>query len=255
MARQRPGIAEEDPGRLARRLRGRGDMPERVEVGRIVEPAGDPEAVRQVGRADEEDVDAVDGGDLGGVLDGARRLDLDDPQDPPVDRLDVRVTELAEPGASGREREPAAPVGRVAHPRDRLARLLREVDARDHDPVRAEIEGTADAQPLTGLRPDERGGPRGTDRVEVRQELGFGADPVFEVDDQPVEAGARDQLGGHRRAEPGERAEQRLPGTQSVVQVDDARDGREGGGIGHGVHDARRAALSCCGCGRGTPRH
>ena len=57
-------------------------MAEGVEVARVVEPAGDAEAVRQVGRADEQDVDAIDRGDLGGVLDRAPGLDLDDAQDP-----------------------------------------------------------------------------------------------------------------------------------------------------------------------------
>ena len=74
-------VVEQDAGRLAGRLGHRRDVADRIEVARVVEPPGDAEAVRQVGRPDEQDVHAVDGGDLRGVLDGARRFDLDDAGD------------------------------------------------------------------------------------------------------------------------------------------------------------------------------
>ena len=66
-------------------LAGPSDPLERVQVARVVELARDAEAVGQVGRPDEQDVDAVERGDLVGVADRARRLDLDDADDPLVD--------------------------------------------------------------------------------------------------------------------------------------------------------------------------
>ena len=229
MAWQRGRVAEQDAGRLAGALRSGHDALERGEVVRVVELPGDPEAVRQVGRADEQDVDAVDRGDLLGVLDRAPRFDLDDPEQPPVDRLDVGVAELAETCAAGRQGQPAHAVGRVAHERDRLARLLGQVHPRDHDPVRTEVERAPDPQPLARGRADDRRGARAAHRVEVGQQLRFGRAAVLEVDDQPVEAGAGQDLGGDRRADHGERAVDGLAGLQPDVEIDDAGDGRRAG--------------------------
>ena len=67
------GVVEQDPGCLAGGF-GRGEHGlHRVEIARVVEPTGNAEAVRQVRRADEQDVDAIDRGDLRGVLDSARQ--------------------------------------------------------------------------------------------------------------------------------------------------------------------------------------
>ena len=67
--------------------------------------------MRQVGRSDKQHVDAVDRGDLGGVLDRAPRLDLDDPENPAVDRLDLGMAELAETGAAVESASPRTPSG------------------------------------------------------------------------------------------------------------------------------------------------
>jgi hypothetical protein len=61
---------------------------------------------RSVG-PDEQDVDAVEGGDLGGVLNGQRRLDLEDADDRGVQARDVGVSDLAQLRAARREGEPA----------------------------------------------------------------------------------------------------------------------------------------------------
>ena len=95
----------QDPGGLAVALAGRDDGPQRVQVGRLVEAAGDAEPVRQVGRADEQHVDLLERGDLVRVGDRARRLDLDDADDPLVDDPgDVGVAERAHVRAAGPER-------------------------------------------------------------------------------------------------------------------------------------------------------
>ena len=155
------------------------------------------------------------------------------------------MAELAQARAARRKGEPATPVGRVAHERDGLAGLVGTINPGDHDPVRTEVEGPPDPQSFAGLGPDERGGRRGTQGVEVGQQVGFGPDAVLEVDDHPVEPGAADELGRHRRAEPGKRPEQRLTRLQSGVEVDDARNRRRRGCLGHGrMMPARAAARS-----------
>ena len=156
---------------------------------------------------------------------------------------DVGVAEPAQPCTTGRQRQAAGTVRRVAHERDRFAGLLGEVDPRDHDPVRPEIERPTDPQPLPGLRPDERSRGRRPGRVELAEQVGLGAGAVLEVDHQPVEPGPGDQLGRDRRPEPDERAEQRLAGAEPVAEVDEAGDGRGGELICHdAMMPGRRSA-------------
>ena len=75
------------------------------------ELAGDPERVRQVGRADEQHVDAVDRGDLVGVTQAADGLDLDDPDDALVEALDVGVATAPRPAPRTRVATPRIPAG------------------------------------------------------------------------------------------------------------------------------------------------
>ena len=117
----------EQPSRLARCLGHGRDVADRVEIAAVVELAWDTEAMRQVGRADEQDVHAVDRGELRGVLDGARQFDLDDACDLGVDRADVGVGPLPEARAAHGQGESARPVRRVVHERDRLGDLGRGV--------------------------------------------------------------------------------------------------------------------------------
>ena len=100
--------------------------------------------------------------------------------------------------------------------------------------MRPEIQGPADAQPLARGRSDKGRRPGGAHRVEVGQQSPLGPGAVFQIDDQPVETGAREELRRDGRSEPGECAVQRLPGAESRVEVDEAGDGRQGGRIGHG---------------------
>src|SRR6185437_9506576 len=72
------GRAEEDPRGLAGISGGADDSRDRVAVLGRVELAEDPHREREVGRADEDDVDAGYGGDPLDLLDGAGRLDLRD---------------------------------------------------------------------------------------------------------------------------------------------------------------------------------
>ena len=155
------------------------------------------------------------------------------------------MAERAETRATGRQGEPASPVGWIAHERDGLAGLIGTIHPGDHDPVRAEVERPPDPQSLAGLGSHESGGDRGAQCVKVGQQVGLGPGAVLEIDDHPVEPGAADELGRHRRAEPGEGPEQGLTGLQSRVKVDDARDGYRRRCLGHArMMPARAAARS-----------
>ena len=83
---------------------------------------------------------------------------------------------------------PADPGRRVAHPGQRLGDLGGRLEARDHQPVGAEVERPADAQAL-GRRDAHHGGRRrALDRQQLGVEVGLGAHAVLEVDEGPVEA-------------------------------------------------------------------
>ena len=85
-----------------------------------------------------------------------------------------------------------------------------------------------------------RGRRRGAHRVEVGEQVRFGRAAVLEVDDQPVEPGAGQDLGRDRRRRPWRRRRQGLAGLQPGAEVDEAGDGRQGGLVGHATHDACR---------------
>ena len=122
VASQHAGVVDQDPGRLAVALAGGHDRADRVEIARVVEPPGHAQAMRQVGRPDEQDVDLLERGDLVGAVDGARRLDLDDADDPLVDDAgDVGVAERAHVGAAGPQGDAPLADRRVAQVRDGLA--------------------------------------------------------------------------------------------------------------------------------------
>src|SRR6478609_7428633 len=148
-ARGRRAVAEQDAGALPV---GAADGDHAVELGeevRVLDPARDAHRVRQVGWSDEQDVDAVDGRDRVSRVDGGGRLHLEHAEDRRVhDCRDVRVRSLPEARAAGHERHAADAVGRVAQPRDAVACLVGRADLREHDPVRAEVKGPVDAQPL-----------------------------------------------------------------------------------------------------------
>ena len=79
------------------------------------------------------------------------------------------------------------------------------------------------------------------DRVQVGHELRFGREAVLEVDDQPVEADAGEDLRDDRRTEDGERPVQGLASFEAAAQVDEPRDRGEAvtiSRVGHAGHDA-----------------
>ena len=108
VARNDGGVVDEDARGLALRPARGDDAVQRAEVVGVLELARDPEGVGQVRRADEQDVDPVDRGDLVGVAQAADRFDLDDSDDTLVQAMNVRVADdpearAADPGRDARK--------------------------------------------------------------------------------------------------------------------------------------------------------
>src|SRR5215212_11843649 len=99
----------------------------------------------QVGRADEEDVHAVDPGDLVGLLERPGRLDLDDPDDALVQPMDVGMAYGAEARPAHAGRDATNAVWRIAQERDGFAGVGRALESGHHDPERPHVERSADS--------------------------------------------------------------------------------------------------------------
>ena len=109
-----------------------------------------------------------------------------------------------------KKRDPAAARGPVVQrARPRLG-LLGRVDLRAHHALDAEVERPRGAPAHVGLDAHQRVHARGGRAQQLAEQLRLVAAAVLEVDEQPVEAGQPERLGGQRAAERQERAEQRL---------------------------------------------
>ena len=231
MARDDGRVVQQDAGRLAGGLGDRRDVADRLEVAGSSKRPGTPRLCdRSAGPTNRTSTPSM------AAISAACSTALGDsiwmiPRIVRVDRPDVGVGPLAEAGATGREREPAGAVGRVAHERDRLADLVRRVHARDHQ--RRARRGRGHARCAAARRTAAGRAPRSR-VVPIAWRLATSSDSVveavLEVDDQPVEADAGQDLGRDRRPERRERAVEGLAGWRRLAQVDEARDGGEGGG-------------------------
>ena len=155
------------------------------------------------------------------------------PSDPVVDAP-------ASSGVRQRRRSPAPrvpaatpriPAGGIAHPGQRLAhRLGRGLQARDHQPVRAEVQDPADAHPLGRHDAHERRRRRGLDRHQLREEVRLGRHAVLEVHHDPVVAGPGDDLRRDDRAEVENRPMVGSPARTRRRRSERGGIGRGGGG-------------------------
>ena len=146
--------------------------------------------------------------------------------------------DLAVAAAARPERHAPDPGRRIAHPGERLGDLGGGLEARDHQPVRAQVERPADPQPLGRRDPHDRGGRRALDGEQLGVEVGLGAHAVLEVDSA--------QSNPARATSSAATTEPRLtnapivgsPGQHAAAQVGARREGRDGGGgligVGHG---------------------
>ncbi len=153
------------------------------------------EAGREVGGADEEAVDAVDGGDrLEGVEAGAG-LDLDDQAELLLGAGEV-VGDAAVAGGAGQRRDAAHAARRVAHGGDGGLGLGGGLDVGDEQRLRADVEEALDQRGVVDLRADDRGQRIGREGLELGEDAELVAGRMLGVEQQPVEAGAGDRLGG-----------------------------------------------------------
>ena len=212
---------------------GRDHPVQRVDERRLVEPAGHAHRVRQVGRADEQDIHPVDRGDRIRCLHRRERFDLEHAGQALVSLPDLRVRGLEEPAAAVGQRHAPDPGRWEAHPGQRLLHLGDRLEPGDHQPVGAHVQRPADAKPLRGGDPDERRRRRALDREQLGVEIRLRAHAVLEVHDQPVEARPGEQLRARERAEIGEGAEGDPTREHAAAEVGAGGQGRGGRQGGH----------------------
>src|SRR5579863_2194899 len=126
----------QDPRGLSAHAARVGDGPHPLRIGRVVEVPETPERLAQVGRADEEHVDAVHRPDRLRGLERFWALDLDHHQQK-VCHVLHRSRSAAERRTAVHEGHAAGPGRWIARRGHRGARLFGRVDARHHDPGRA----------------------------------------------------------------------------------------------------------------------
>ncbi len=178
--------------------------------------------MRSVG-SDEEDVHAVDRGELGGVLDRRRILDLHDEREPTALRADIAMPDPPEFCAARQQGNPPHTVGVVADERDGVAHLGRRLEPGHHDAGRAQVERPAHPQAGVHLDADERGHAGGLGRIQLRKQVGLRARSVLEVDEQPVKAGKSGQLNSLGRTEVQERADEQIAAQDPFAEPDPSR--------------------------------
>ena len=158
---------------------------------------GVAEARGEIGRPDEDAVDAIDGGDRLAGLDLNQQAELL----LGVGRVAGDATEAGGP-CQGRDAADAA--RRIAHGRDRNRRCLGRLHVGDQQGLGTDVEEAIDEDGIVGRWPDDRGGV-GCRCLQLRQHGQGIAWAVLGVEEQPVIAGAGEKLGdvgpGQRRPE------------------------------------------------------
>jgi hypothetical protein len=144
----------------------------------LVELPEYPHGVRQIGWADKQHIHAWGRGDCLRVFDGERRFDLHNVQQIRA-ILHVPFQVCAVQACTVRESKSADAAAGVVHSVHRLSRLLRGVDARKHDAVRAEIENPVGALALTSFHADDGRTAGSGECLHLRQGLRLTSSPVF----------------------------------------------------------------------------
>lgn len=183
-------VAHEDAGVFAGTAGGGDDAGEAVRERRSVAVAVDGEVVGEIGGSDEQHIDAVDGGDGIGVFDAAQGFDLGEEE---RGRNRIGRAQAVVVGA-GRARQSAATARRIVHRLQAGARLIGRLDVGHHDAGGTPIEGMQDEVGVRCADAHDRQGGRAADGLEIGEECGFGAGAVFEIEEEPVEAGERGEF-------------------------------------------------------------
>jgi hypothetical protein len=159
---------------------------------------------REVGRADQDAVDPLDGRDLLDVLDRCRRLDLHEERDRRRGIREVAIDAIPPRGASERAADTPDPVRGIPHGAHHGLSLLGRVDHGDEQVLHAEVEVLLDGDRVAERRAHERGHRVGGDRLQLREDRLEAVRRVLGIDEYDVESAARGDLGVHRarRAHP-----------------------------------------------------
>ena len=175
----------------------------------MVEIAEHAHGMRQVGRADEQHVHAVNGRNGFHGLNRGWRLDLDDGDQRRRPRHIGTEVGAVSAGAV-RKRHAAHARRRIAHGGDGSLRFGRRLDAWEHDSVGAEIEDPMDALPRRRFHAHNGKRSTGRQSLNLGQHVALIAGAVLEIDQPPVVAGVGHQFSGRRRSERKKTAQYRL---------------------------------------------
>ncbi len=189
------GVRSQDAGGLARRADAAHRVLDRRDHVGVSGLADVAEARRQVRRADEDAVDAVDRGDLLEPVERLARLDLHEQAEFLGGPLGV-ARNPPEPRGSRQARHAAHTLGRVARRCDGGPRLVRVLHVGDQQGLRAEIEEALDQDRVVAGGTHHRRHVVGRHRLKLRKHGEWVARRVLCVEQQPVVARARRRLGG-----------------------------------------------------------
>ena len=156
---------------------------------------------REIGGADEQRVDALDGGDLVQRLERVEAFDLQD-QAELVARRGGIILDGAEAGSAGQAGHASDAAGGVVHCGDGAAGLFGRADVRYHQRLRALIEVALDQGGVV-VGDADRGRDLGVggDGLQAGQDVGNLHHRMLGVDQHPVEAEIGQKLGPDRAAE------------------------------------------------------
>src|SRR5262245_2385029 len=187
-------VRRQDPGRLAARADAADrvvDLRQNRGVRRLARVA---EGGVEIGRSDEDPVDAVEPRDRLDLVDRRLGLELDQHAELLVRALRV-VLDPAEPGRPRRAAHSAHACRRVARIGDGLARLVDRLDERDQQGLRADVEHALDRDHVVpGHAHDRMHGVR-RDRLQLAEHHVELVRRVLGVDEEPVEARAGARFG------------------------------------------------------------
>ena len=160
----------------------------------MIELAGDAERCGEIVRPDEKSIHARHAQDRVNIPHGFVVFDLDEDDALLVEPAVVDVEFIR---VTLRPRQPyaARADGRIFHRRHNRRGLLRRVDRRGDDPVRAGVHHALDDIGIVAAHADERADAREVDGADEFRRAFEGDGAVLEIDGEPVETGAHHDLG------------------------------------------------------------
>src|SRR5258708_6902094 len=176
---------------------------------------------------DEKAVDALDGGDGVDVGNRLLALDLDHHRDVVVDAREV-VGHVAVPVAAVGGADAANAARRVAGRGDDGVGLFAALDERHEEVVEADVQKALDHDRLGRLGPRDGGARAVLQRHQLTDEGLKVVRRVLAVDEQPVEAGVAEDLGGDAVGQRSPATDEDLSGEQVLAKGVGNGNGRGG---------------------------